>query len=113
MDKKAPIECLPPDVRAIVDSIIKLLMNYMGGQDTIQMLVGRNVTAELKFSGGPITQEVIADTLAHLAFYKKYFPKDADGDGRLDTPEKILGALATQWEDHRAALAKQTPAGSA
>jgi hypothetical protein len=105
---ETPLDRLPPDVRALADSIIKLLMLYMPGQNqVIEFLVGRDVKASLKFSGGPITQEVISDTLAHLSFYKKYFPKDGVKSPAIDTPEKILSELASKWELHRKMLPKQ------
>lgn len=99
--KLAPIDRLPPDVREIVDTTMKLLVSYMPGRETIEMLVGRNVKATIKFEGGPITREVIEDTLAHLAFYKKYFPKDAAETGKVDSPEKFLDAMVAAWEVHR------------
>lgn len=98
----APIDQLPLDVRAIVDSVTKLVGLYIPGTTSIEMQVGRNIKAILKIEGGPITREVIEDTLAHLAFYKKYFPKNGETDGTLDTPEKILTALAAIWAEHRA-----------
>lgn len=100
----APIDRLPPDCRAMVDSTIKLLMLYFPDRDQIEMQVGRATKATVKFEGGPITQEVIADTMAHLAFYKKYYPKDAAQNAttmELDSPEKILDALVAAWEVHR------------
>ena len=105
----APIDQLPADVRQLIDSTLKCMSLYMTGTDQLQMLVGRNVTATIKFSGGPITKEVISDTMAHLAFYKKYFPKEGDTDGRLDTAEKILGAMAAAWADHRDEMKRLAP----
>lgn len=95
---------LPAEIRPFADSLTKCLMLYMGS-DEIEMLVGTNVKAKIKFEGGPITKEVIEDTLAHLAFYKKYFPKSGEDTGRLDTPEKIVNALALVYEDHRREVA--------
>jgi hypothetical protein len=73
------------------------------------MMVGRNMKAKLTFTGGPITREAIEDTLAHLAFYKKYFPKHGEADGQLDSADKILEALAAMWKSHREEAAKLTP----
>lgn len=101
----APIDRLPPDVRAIVDSTMKLIGLYIPGTYELEMLVGRNVKATLKIEGGCLSREVIEDILAHLAFYKKYFPKDATDDRALDTPEKILEDMAQKWELHRSMLA--------
>jgi hypothetical protein len=99
-----PIDKLPADVRVFFDATMGLLGTYMPGTTKIEMLVGRNVTAELKIVGGPITREVIEDTMAHLAFYKKYFPKDGEDDGHLDSPEKIIKAMTSAWAEHRAAI---------
>lgn len=101
----SPIDRLPPDVRAIVDATIKMVGLYIPGTYEISMLVGRNCRATLKIEGGPITRDVIEDTMAHLSFYKKYFPKDASDDNALDSPEKILNAMADKWEMHRKMLA--------
>jgi len=87
----------------MVDASLKMMSLYMPGVDEIQMLVGRNVTATIKFVGSPITREVIEDTLAHLAFYKKYFPKEPHDDAALNTPEKIIAALNATFAEHRAA----------
>lgn len=102
----SPLEKMPPDVRELANSVMKLLALYMPGATKIEMMVGRNCTATLTIQGGPITREVIEDTLAHLAFYKKYFPKDAGSDAALSSPEKILEATAAIWEQHRNALAQ-------
>ena len=97
----APIDRLPPDCRKLVESIMNLLALYMPGMsDKITMCVGRDMEATVTFSGGPITQTVIEDTMAHLAFYKKYFPKTNEPTPYLDSPEKILDALVAAWELH-------------
>lgn len=103
MAGSAPIDRLPPDARALVESIIKVLTLYMRSE-SIEMLVGRNLTATLSFRGGPITRDAIEDVMAHLMFYKKYFAKEGEISLKLDTPEKILDALVAAWEVHRASL---------
>lgn len=98
----APIDRLPADVREIVEATMKLLTMYMPRANSIEMMVGRNIKATLKIDGGPMTRDVLEDTMAHLAFYKKYYPKAGDPSPELDSPEKILAALAAIWENHRA-----------
>ena len=105
IQKKPLIDRLPPDVQALVESTMAVLNLYMpGARRQITMCVGRDMEATLSFSGGPITQEVISDVLAHLAFYKKYFPKNAAPTPDLDSPEKILNAMVARWDDYQARL---------
>lgn len=74
---------------SLLEAAGNVMCMYMPcAQQKIEMLVGRDTVAEIRF-GGPITQEAIMDVMAHLSFYKKYFPKNS---GALDciTPETIL-----------------------
>lgn len=103
----SPYDRLPSDVRQFFDSTKNLLMLYMKGTQRIEMMVGVNTKAVLEISGGPITKETIEDVLAHLAFYKRYFPKAGEASSELDSPEKIITAMRAAWDEHVEALEKQ------
>lgn len=91
---------LSPEQKIFNESVMKLLGIYMPGTCEIEMMVGRNVKAKLTIQGGPLTRDVIEDTMAHLAFYKKYFPEEAGGDGRLTSPEQIIEAMGQCLASH-------------
>jgi len=99
---------LPEDVRAFVDSTMSLLALYMPGTCELEMMVGRNCKARLRIEGGPLSREVLDDTIAHLAFYKKYFPKNENDETRLTSPDKIVAALSGILDHHRAELSKNS-----
>lgn len=95
---------LPPEARAFVTALENLLMLYMPGTQNIEMMVGRNCIAKLNITGGPITQETLSDVMAHLGFYRKYFPKnESDPQPPMSTPQGIIDRLAEEWAKHRAA----------
>jgi hypothetical protein len=86
---------------ALLECTDKIMSLYIPGANRkIQMLVGRNTTAEIQF-GGPITQEAIMDVMAHLSFYKKYFPKTTE-DLTCTTPDRIIGHLRAILAEDRA-----------
>lgn len=103
MERQKTLDEMPPDVRELAEAMMKLLTMYMPGTQEIEIMVGRNVKAVIKYSGGPLTREVIKDTIAHLAFYEKYFPKEGEASSELDSPEKILAALTAAWIENRRA----------
>ena len=87
---------------ALLECTGKIMCLYMrGGSEKIEMLVGRDTTAEIRFRG-PITQEAIMDVMAHLSFYKKYFPKTIDAPDAI-TPESILANFRAILAEDRAA----------
>lgn len=94
---------------SFLEAVNKVLMMYVpGGDKKIKMLVGRDTTAEISF-GGPITQEAIMDVMAHLSFYKKYFPKTAEAPD-AKSPETILNHFrAILAEDREARVADVAP----
>lgn len=94
---------IPQDVRAFVCAVTNLLEMYMPGKQRITMLVGRAAEAELSFTGGPVTREMIDDVIAHLAFYKKYFPKESEG-GAVSA-ETVVRSLEAVLAEHRAQIA--------
>lgn len=102
--RQKTLDEMPPDLRAFGEALFSLLKMYMPGTETIGILVGRNVSATITYKGGPVTREVLKDTIAHLAFYEKYFPKDGDATSEMDSPEKIMESLVTRWQEHRAEL---------
>lgn len=105
--EKTPYDLLPHDVRQFFDSTKNLLMLYMKGTQKIEMMVGVNTKAVLEITGGPITKETIEDVLAHLAFYKRYFPKAGEASSELDSPEKIVNAMKAAWAEHAEAMERQ------
>lgn len=105
----SPFDSLPQNAKDLVDCTTRLLMLYMKGTTRIEMMVGLNCKAILSIEGGPITREVIDDTLTHLAFYKKYFPKtDEQNTAALDSPEKIIDAMKAAWAAEHAIAAAQS-----
>lgn len=85
----------------LVQSMMGVLNMYLAlGDNTIKVLLGKNVTAEVKFHG-PISQEAISDLLAHLAFYKKYFPKN-EADPDCLTADKLIHQFREILADDRA-----------
>lgn len=103
-ERKIRLDGIPEDVRAFVDATMALLDSYMPGTCEITMMVGRNIEATLTIQGGPLTRDVLEDVMAHLAFYKKYFPKSGEADARLTSPEQIICALEARWKEHREAI---------
>lgn len=101
MQHKKTLAELPADLQELGNAMMSLLTLYMPGTQEIEILVGRNVKAVIKYSGGPLTREVIKDTIAHLAFYEKYFPKNDEASSEIDSPDKILKALTTAWAEYR------------
>lgn len=93
--------------QALLDCTGKIMCLYMPGADTkIEMMVGRDTKAEIRF-GGPVTQEAIMDVMAHLSFYKKYFPKTVE-EPNCVSPESILTQLRAILAEDRAAREKPT-----
>lgn len=73
----------------LVQHLMGVLNMYLAcGEGTISVLAGRNIKVDIKFHG-PITGEVISDVMAHLGFYRKYFPKDESAADCL-TAEKLI-----------------------
>lgn len=113
MSQKTLLESLPVEVRAIVDSTMNLLALYIPGSSAIEMMVGLNVKATLRFEGAPVSKILIGEVQAHLTRYKKYFPDQGDHQSSLtSSAEKIIGELERCLKEHRDALAVQAAEGA-
>ena len=87
---------------SLLEATGKVMCLYIPDRDQkIEMLVGRETKATVSFQG-PITQEAISDVLAHLVFYKKYFPKTAQ-EQSCETPNVILDRFRAILAEDRAA----------
>lgn len=84
-----------------------LLLYVPGANQEIKMLIGRDAQATIKFSG-PITQDAIMDVMAHLSFYKKYFPKNEDAPGAHRVESIVQQYRAVLAEDRASRAVPQT-----
>lgn len=100
---------LPADVRKLIECVQNLLMLYVpkNGQsnNAIAIKVGAETTVTISISAGSFSKEIIEDTMAHLAFYKKYYPKEVTPINHDDAARALIASLAREWSEHREAIA--------
>lgn len=99
------IEDLPPEGVAYVTALHNCLALYLPFKnDHIEFMIGFNVKAIIRIEGGNLTKPLLAEIIANLNRYKKYYPEKIEEDSQLTLPQ-LIGKFESALAEHRAALA--------